>query len=129
IEKQDLMRASEYVAVMRGTRPLYRELFEVFNADYPPTAVHTFFAKLPGMLRVKKYEPHCPLIVTTNYDDVLERAFIAAGEPFDSVSYIAQGEYCGKFWHIPHQQEARLIMKPNEYLDLPVDERTVILKI
>jgi SIR2-like protein len=86
-------------------------------------------AALPATLREKGYPPRHQLIVTTNYDDLLERAFQTAGEPFDLVSYIAEGEQRGKFLHWPHQGEARLIEKPNEYRGLALDQRTVILKI
>src|SRR5262249_28529901 len=60
-----------------------------------------------------------------------ERAFRAAGEPFDLVVYIAEGEreQRGKFVHWPPDGEARLIEKPNEYRGLSLDQRPVILKI
>lgn len=125
----DLLRVTQHIAVMTGSGPLYDELRTLFNADYPPTSLHDFFANLPGSLRAKNLPPRYQLIVTTNYDDVLERAFLAAGEPFDLVSYMADGEQRGKFWHWSPDGEARLIEKPNEYRGLSLEERTVILKI
>ena len=47
--------------------------------------------------------------MTTNYDDALERAFRAAGEAFDLVWYVAEGEHRGKFLHLPPDGEPRLI--------------------
>jgi len=81
---------------MIGSGPLYDELHTLLDADYPPTALHQFFAALPAVLRDKGYRLPYQLIVATNYDDVLERAFTAAGEPFDLVCYIAEGEERGK---------------------------------
>jgi hypothetical protein len=128
-ELLDLVRVSQYVAVMNGSGPLYEELRKLFDADYPPTPLHRFLATLPILLRQKGYPPRDKLIVTTNYDDVLERAFQAVGEPFDLVSYIAEGKDRGKFIHKSPNDEIQLIDKPNEYLGLSMRKRTVILKI
>jgi hypothetical protein len=65
----------------------------------------------------------------TNYDDLMERAFKAANEPFDLVSYVSEGEHRGKFVHGSTDGEAYLIEKPNEYRGLALDQRPVILKI
>ncbi len=125
---QDLVRVSQYVSVVNGSGPLYEELHTLFDADYAPTALHQFFARLPATLRTKGYVRY-PLIVTTNYDDVLERAFQAADEPYDLVTYIAEGEQRSKFLHWTPEGETRLIERPNEYRGLSLDQRAVILKI
>jgi SIR2-like domain len=126
---RDLVRVSQYAAVMQGLGPLYDELHEIFDADYEPSAIQGFLASLPEIQRDKGFKPQFQLIVTTNYDDALERAFRAAGEEFDVVSYVADGEHRGKFLHRPPEGEPRLIEKPNEYAELALDVRTVILKI
>jgi hypothetical protein len=129
-EKQDLDRVSQYITITSGSGPLYDELHTIFDADYPLTPLHQFFAGLPATLRAKGYRSCYQLIVTTNYDDVLERAFKAVGEPYELVSYIADGEGRGKFLHWPADGgEAQLIERPNEYRGLSLDQRTVILKI
>jgi SIR2-like domain len=128
-EMNDLARVSQYAAVIAGSGPLYEELHQLFDADYPPTALHVFLAELPALQRERLGEAHYQLIVTTNYDDALERAFRAESEPYDVVTYVAEGEHRGKFLHWPHEGEPRLIEKPNEYTDLAVTERTVILKM
>jgi hypothetical protein len=109
----DLVRVSQYFSVMLGAGPLYDELHQVFDADYPPTPVHEFLAELPGEFRDRGLNTPPPLIITTNYDDVLERAFRAAGEPFDLVAYVAVGEP-GRFVHHPPDEEPILIRVPNE---------------
>jgi hypothetical protein len=73
--------------------------------------------------------PFFPLIVTTNYDDSLERAFAEAGEPFDLVTYMADGEERGKFRHTRPDGTSELIPVPNEYTELRCEERPVIAKI
>ncbi len=125
----DLVRVSQYVAVTAGTDSLYQTLHQVLDGEYPPTPAHHFFAQLSQLQREKAYPPRHQLIVTTNYDDLLERAFRASGQPFDLVSYIAEGEHRGKFLHRSFEGEACLIDKPNEYAGLSLDRRSIILKI
>jgi len=162
---QDLARVAQYIALVGGgTGALYQALHLLFNVNYPPTLIHSLLAVLPRLLRDKGLPPHYQLIVTTNYDDLLERAFHAAREEFDIVSYVAEGDNRGKFLHwsyvftprpkLPTQDEEtyqrqveqernefweqwpprveprpRLIEIPNEYCDVAIDKRPVILKL
>ncbi len=126
---RDLLRVSQYIAVMQGLGPLYYTLHDLFDGDYPPTALHNFFAALPGNLEAKGYAPQSMLIVTTNYDDLMERAFKQAGVPFEMVSYIADGEHRGKFLHWSLDGEGQVIERPNEFRELSLDKHPVILKI
>jgi len=128
-ETLDLVRVSEYAYVMSGSGPLYEELHHVFDADYPVSLLHQFLARLPGRLEDANQLRRCQLIVTTNYDDALERAFREAGERFDLVCYIADGNHRGKFVHWPPEGEPTLIEIPNEYEKLRPGKQTVILKI
>jgi hypothetical protein len=127
--EDDLVRVSQYVTLTVGAFPLYDELRRLLDGDYPPTELHRFLAGLPRILRRQRAHRPYQLIVTTNYDDVLERAFRAAREPFDLVSYDAKGPYRGKFTHRPHGGKPIPILEPNTYHDLNTDKRTVILKI
>jgi hypothetical protein len=137
MEMHDLLRV---VTVLRGAGPLYKQLHQFFNADYPPTALHSFLASLLAVLRQKGY-PSYPLIVTTNYDDVLEHAFWNAREPLDLVYYIAVARDRGKFIHSllnpaaatdpsiwPPEVKPILISKPNEYSGLSLKHRAVIFE-
>jgi len=129
LEERNLLRVSQYVVTKEGKGPLYFELRKLFDANYPVTPVHDFFATLPGRLR-ERGTPSYQVILTTNYDDALERAFDAVDEPYDVVWYIAEGEPRGKFWHRPPGgTDPIVIERPNSYDGLAVDERTVILKI
>jgi SIR2-like protein len=133
-DKNDLVRVSQYVSVMSGLGPLYEELHGLFNTDYPPTPIHRVFAGLPALLKARGY-PRRPipgyelLIITTNYDDLMERAFLDAGQPFDLLSYEAEGDARGKFWHLPPDGSPQLVEKPNEYAEVSLDKRPVIVKI
>jgi hypothetical protein len=129
-EDPDLARLSQNVWVSNGSADLFDKLHSLFDRDYPPTVLHRVLAELPSVLRDKGYPPRFQLIVTTNYDDLLERAFQDAGEPFDLVSYVSEGELLrGKFVHTNPEGEARVIDVPNQYRELSLDRRSVILKI
>ena len=129
IDSYDLARVSQYLAALEGEGPLYDELHDVFDADYPPTYFHRFLAQLARRTREAEDVHECMLIVTTNYDDSLERAFTAEGEPYELVTYIAEGRDRGLFRHITADGVSTVIKAPNEYVDLRLDQRTVIAKI
>jgi DNA-binding SARP family transcriptional activator len=123
-----LPRVAQYVAVMKGSGPLYDELHTLLDAEAVPTPIHRFLASLPPLLR-ERGVPH-QLLVTTSYDLALEAAFLEAGEEFDVVSYVASGPNRGKFCHIRPNGTGRLIDLPNTYAtELSLEERTVILKL
>jgi len=84
---------------------------------------------VPALIRQKGFPPKYQLIVSTNYDDLVERAFVQAGEPFDLVTYIADGPHRGKFLHAGPAGGSTVIEIPNQYRDLSLERRTVILKI
>jgi hypothetical protein len=121
---------------------LYQELRRVLaRKKYPITAAHSLLARLPAAMR-SSGSPPCypesafPLIITTNYDDVMEHALAEAGEQFDLVYYAAQGADKGKFVHRAPGEEPRAIAKPNKYrvkIDgrecLLLEKRPVLLKI
>jgi DNA-binding SARP family transcriptional activator len=124
----DLARVSQYVATMKGSGPLYDELHALFEAAVEPTRLHRFLAQLPGLLR-ERGAPH-QLIVSTNYDLALERAFEEAGEELDIVAYVAAGPQRGRFWHRPPGEAPRPIDVPNTYAtELSLERRTILLKL
>jgi SIR2-like domain len=129
-ETGDLLRVSQFLDVMEGSGELYQALHDVFNAAYPPGRVHGFLARLQQILR--EYGKGPQVILTTNYDDALERAFDAIGEPYDLVTYACAYpvEHRGRFVHWkPDATEPVPIEKPNEYKGLDPGRRAVILKM
>jgi DNA-binding SARP family transcriptional activator len=119
---------AQYVAMMKGSGPLYDELHALVEPETEPTAVHRFLAGLPPVLR-SRGAPH-QLIVTTNYDLALERAFLEEGEEFDVVSYLATGPSRGRFCHIRPDGSRSAIDLPNTYAsELSLERRTIILRL
>lgn len=124
----DLVGVSQQLAVLTGPATLYDALHRVFDHDYPPTMLHRFLAELPGELR-RQGRPQHQLIVTANFDTLLEEAFADAGEPADVVVYVADGPQRGRFVHREPSGRETCIDTPNKYDGLSLDRRTVIVKI
>jgi hypothetical protein len=137
-EQADLARVSQHIFLTPGPADLHKALRDLLiRSQYQPGPVHHFLARVPARLRERGLERY-PLIVTTNYDTALERAFDAAREPFDLAVFMAAGEDKGRFFHIPwwdaSGQVPGPIRSPNSYVGFPIDEygelsRTVIVKI
>jgi hypothetical protein len=78
IDRDDLSKVSSYYAEVAANRADLREsLHHALDHDYQIGAIHRFLAEVDVPL----------LIVTTNYDDLIERAFQVAGKPYHLVAY------------------------------------------
>lgn len=120
----DLLQVSQYVDAVLGEHVLYEYLRDAFDANYPPTALHRLLADVARMLRERDRPPL--LVLTTNYDDALERAFDEQQEPYQTLWYEAkQGQTCGYFMH-RRDDKVVAIRKPNETL---LADHAVILKL
>jgi SIR2-like domain len=128
-DRPNLMEVASFVLVMYGRGPLYLELHKVFDEDVPVSPLHRFLARARALTRRKDPLAPAPLIVTTNYDDALERALREVGEPYDVVAYMADRRFRGKFFHVRSDGERILIEHPSRYDGIRFDERAVILKI
>jgi hypothetical protein len=130
-EVQDLVRVAQTIATFNDVGPLYEKLHQVFDVDCEPTLLHRFLARLPRALHSRGSEAQRMLVLTTNYDDVLERTFREEREPYDLLWYKAEADARrGRFWHWPHDQRTttpRLVELPNEY-EVSSDACTVIVK-
>ena len=100
-----------------------------------PNQLHKFLAALTRIMRDKGYysgKNGYPLIVTTNYDRALEKAFEDAGEEFDLVFYsnAINALEQDKFFHQKPNDTPKEIPAPvNEYKELSFAQRPVILKL
>src|SRR5260221_6310568 len=74
-EPHDLAKIAQYYDIVAGRFELYKTLHGIFSRDYPLASLHTFLADQATPL----------LIVTTNYDDLIERAFKAKGRAYEVV--------------------------------------------
>ena len=72
-ERGDLTKMAQYFEAVLGPEPLRRRLRDIFSYAQPPTPLHEFLATVPAPL----------LIVTTNYDDLIELALFESEVAFD----------------------------------------------
>ena len=109
----DVTKLAQRVAVTHGVGPLYDELHALAAAAQEPGPIHRFLASLPPLLR--EHRAPQQLIVTSAWDDTLERAFADAGEPLDVVAYLAVGPDRGRFLHRSADGDVEVIRVPNAY--------------
>lgn len=129
-----LPRVAQQVYVSSGRPDLLRTLRRILASEREPSAVHRFLARFPQQLGRLGLPPRYQMIVTTNYDSTLERAFDEENEPYDLAVYVGAGEDRGKFVHFPIDREPELISVPNRYNRFPIDDfgdlqRSIIVKI
>ena len=126
---RDLVRVSQFVSLEAGEDWLFEELHGIFAADYPPNGLHEFLARLPTTLTEKGGAPAYPLLITTNYDDALERAFAAAQEEYDLFFYATDEHRKGVFVHRRPDGSECPVEHPNEHEPDLLERRSAILKI
>jgi hypothetical protein len=128
-ERLELTLVAEWVALKRGRRALYDELHAVFAIKPEPLSIHRFFARLAKRMLDDGSRSNL-LVVTTNYDDALERAFAEVGMreyEMHVVWYAADGDERGMFLH-SHGSREQLIERSREYHD--IDSRyPIVLKM
>jgi hypothetical protein len=128
-DKWDLLRVAQFVDVDVGLEDLYQRLHDLFDKQYEPTSLHTLLASLPARRERQGCGRSPLLVVTTNYDDLMEQAFEAAEEPYDVIVYLAQGEDRGRLAHRLPNGELHPIDAPETYGALAPDTRSVVLKL
>ncbi len=115
-EKGELTRMAQYYRYVIGADPLQQRLREVFSFEQPPTPVHEFLAKVPAPL----------LIVTTNYDDLMERALHKEHKPHHVVVHNTDATE-NVLWWKPGAVEPEATLPEN--IDLPPPHTPVVYKI
>lgn len=118
-DRSDLAKVASYFAETSARSRLRQRLHEVFDRDFEPCGIHSYLASLD--------KPQ--LIVTTNYDDLTEQAFIRAGKPYDLVIHPTDRKDIGAsvlWWR--YQAAAPETVAPNK-LFIELDKTTVIYKM
>lgn len=120
-DRDDLGKVASYYADISGRRVLRERLRELLNREYQPGPLHQFLARVPTP----------QVIVVTNYDNLMEQAFQAAGKPYDLLVYPAdRKDYANAILWWAHGREAPEFVSANEldqYIDLK--KTSVIFKM
>ena len=118
-EELNLTKVAQYYDVVGGRKALNEELHSIFDCDYPLSSVHTFLADIPTPL----------LIVTTNYDDCIERALTLKNREYDLVIHTTDAAAGDHLLWWEYGKSAPLKISPNK-LDLgDLNARTVVYKM
>ncbi len=118
-ERSDLSKVSSYYNDLLGRRNLRARLRELFNREASPATLHEMVASIPVP----------QVIITTNYDGLIERAFHNAQKPYDLVIHPTDRRAFANavLWQ-PYGADEPKPVKPNElYIDLATT--TVIYKM
>jgi hypothetical protein len=111
----ELPKMAQYYEAVLGAEPLRERLREIFSHKQPPTPLHEFLASVKAPL----------LIVTTNYDDMMERAFDAAGKAYDVVVHVTKDPTV--LWWSAGAAAPEEVPTENLLIDLP--NRPVVYKM
>jgi SIR2-like domain/TIR domain len=136
LQSSDLAEIAQSIAMMKSDRQLRTKLRELIERYSEPIDVHRFLACFPGLFRRGGLPAPYQLIISTNYDRALERAFEAVDEPFEYVIYMPTS---GRFVHFPWGEDddeprAITIDDPGNYFGFEMGEnfelqRTLIVKL
>jgi hypothetical protein len=114
----DLAKVASYARMVGGPGRLRELLVEVFKRNYQPGRIHELLADVPTPM----------LILTTNYDDLIERALTARGKPFHVVQWTDDPKIAGSVvWWRPGATNPEHY--PPKLLPLAPGEETIIYKM
>lgn len=115
----DLAKVASYYAIISGRKPLRERLHEVLNHPFQFGPLHAYLASITTPL----------LIVSTNYDTLIEQAFYAAHKPYDLIVHPSERkDIANAVWWWPHGALEPQVVPPNE-LDIDLEKTTVIYKM
>jgi hypothetical protein len=120
-EMADLAKVSSYFVETAARSVLCEYLHDIFDRDFEPTSIHNYLAELGRTTPL--------LIVTTNYDDLTERAFNRLGLPFDLVVHPTDRKdvEASILWWKHGAQEPEAV-PPNQFF-IDLKSTTVIYKM
>jgi len=114
-EHGELTRMAQYYKAVIGVDPLKKNLNKIFSHSQEPTPLHEYLATRPSPL----------LIVTTNYDDLVERAFEKSGQPCEVVAHVTESNKVRR-WTVGSPNCTEEI---SDDLDIDLTKVSVVYKI
>jgi hypothetical protein len=112
--KEERFAVAQYIADRHGRENLYAEIRKLFaRTRLVPRATHELFAGWKGLKTHTGDRVPFPMIITTNYDDTLERRLADAGLKYHLLSYQADGAHRGLFYHRQPDNGLRIIERPH----------------
>ncbi|MGH7304020.1 MAG: SIR2 family protein [Candidatus Rokuibacteriota bacterium] len=122
--KEEPFAVAQYIADRYGRQSLYAEISKLFaRTPLVPRATHDLFAAWASFRTSDGRQLPYPMIVTTNYDDLLERSLFAAQLQYHLFSYQADGLSQGLFYYRAPNDVVRVIERPRNIQTLGDDNR------
>lgn len=118
-ETLELTKVAQYCNVVAGRDDLEGDLHSIFNKAHTVAPLHELLADVPAPL----------LIVTTNYDDLIERAFDAKGREYDVVIHTTDPKHAKNILWLPYGETEPQLEVANKFSSIDLSSRTVIYKI
>lgn len=118
-ETLELTKVAQYCNVVVGRGVLDDELHSIFALEHAPTPLHEMLAEVPAPL----------LIVTTNYDDLIERAFDAKGREYDLIIHTTDPNHARNILWLPYGASQPEVKVANKFMIDGLGSRNVIYKI
>ena len=117
--RAELAKVASYYQASVDRSSLVEALREVFDRDFNPGPIHRFLADAPAPL----------LIVTTNYDDLVERAFTEAKRPYHLVVHPTDRDdlAAAVLWWRPGAERPEISSSPE--LMVPLKDTSIIYKM
>jgi hypothetical protein len=117
--REDRFAVAQYIADRFGREDLYAEIRKMFARLTPvPRETHELFAAWNKFKTPSGDAIPFPTLITTNYDNVLERHPASAGLPYHLLSYQADGPHRGLFYHRSPNNGLRIIERPRNIREL-----------
>jgi hypothetical protein len=118
----DHIRLTQHFADLNTRGALDREVKRMLGDSKPaPSALHRLLATLPRRM------DRPPLILTTNFDDGIERALLDAGEPHHLFTFRVESPHAGRFVHQRPDGAVSIVDRPERFHKLP-DEHPIVVK-
>ena len=118
-ERQNLAKVASYFSEIIGRPKLRSRLKEILDRKFPHGSLHDFLASIPTPM----------IVITTNYDVLMEQAFRQQGKPYDLIIYPTDNmEMKNGFLWWPHGADAPKEVDSNGF-DIDLKTRSVIYKM
>jgi SIR2-like domain len=116
--REERSAIAQYIADRFGRENLYAEIRKLLaRTKYESRATHELFAGWRSFRTYTgEYVPF-PTVITTNYDNLLERRLAAAGLPCHLLCYQSDGPHRGLFYHRTPDNGLRIIERPRNIRD------------
>lgn len=130
VGSRTLCYLSQYIDLKHSWDEILDEIKKIYDYNYEPNRIHRFVANLPKYMSQAGCDQH-PLIVTTNYDNALEKAFEDNEIKYDLVFYDNSINALDKdfFFHQDPEGRKVKIENPQEYKYPLLKNYPTILKL